>query len=77
LTNQVCPFESFILNPGVTPSFFAATTVHVPGAGPLVVSGPFNNSSAVIARVPRRFVNQFESGTWSMVLTFRARTFGV
>ena len=65
------------MNPGVTPSFFAAMTVQLPGAGPFVVSGPFSSSSTVIARVPSRFVNQFESGTSSTVLTFCARTFGV
>ncbi len=75
--NQIWPAESRTVNPGVTPSFFAAMTVQFPGAGPLTVSGPFRSSSTVMARVPRRFVNQFESGTSSTVFTFCARTFGV
>ncbi len=51
--------------------------VHGPGAGPGPASGPRTTSSAVTAREKMRFVNQFESGTSSMVLMLRARTFCV
>ena len=72
--NHTWPLASRIVKPGVTPSLFAAITVHGPAAGPVVVSGPFNSSSTVIGRAPIRFVNQLESGTSSTVLTFWART---
>ena len=64
---------SRMVKPGVTPSLLPDTTVHLPGAGPLVVSGPRRTSSAVSGRTPARLVNQLESGTSSMVLMFSAR----
>ena len=75
--NHTVPVESRTVNPGVTPSVLASMTVQFPGAGPAVVSGPLSSSSTETGRVPRRFVNQFESGTSSTVFTFCARTFGV
>ena len=76
-TNQISPPASRIVNPGATPASFRETTLQVPGAGPLPVSGPRATSSGVRARARMRLVNQFESGTSSIVLTLRARTSGV
>ena len=74
--NHRSPFESRIVKPGVTPSLFPDAIVHLPGAGPVAVSGPFATSSTVIGLVPMiRFVNQLESGTSSMVLMLIARRF--
>ena len=56
----------------------AATTVQVPGAGP--VAGRADRARprrSTPARARMRLVNQLESGTSSMVLMLRARTFGV
>ena len=76
-TNQRSPRESRIVNPGAKPASFGDTTLQGPGAGPLPVIGPRDTSSGVTARVRMRLVNQFESGTSSIVLTFLARTSGV
>ena len=75
--NQTWPAESRTVNPGITPSFFAAITVHRPARGAAAGVRPLTTSSTVTARAPNRFVNQVESGTSSIVLTFCARTSGV
>ena len=77
LTNQTWPAESRTVNPGITPSFLAEITVQLPGAGPVPDAGPLTSSSIVTDTAPSRFVNQFESGTSSIVLRFCARTLGV
>ena len=48
---------------------------HFSGAGGAPVSGPRTIRSGVTSTVPIRFVNQPESGTSSIVLTFCARVF--
>ena len=40
LTNHTTPFSSRTVNPGATPAPLPRMTVHFPGAGPSVVSGP-------------------------------------
>ena len=70
--NHVRPAVSRMVKPGVMPSLLPETTVHLPGAGPLVVSGPRRTSSTVSGRAPARLVNQLESGTSSMVLMLTA-----
>ncbi len=73
-TKYMSPRASAIVSPGVMPSFLPETIVHTPGSGPVPATGPVSTSSAVMTRVPMRFVNQLESGTSSSVLTLDART---
>jgi hypothetical protein len=67
------PAESRIVMPGVTPSVLGSMIVQGPAAGPVPESGPFAASAGDHCAVPARLVNQLESGTSSMVLTFTAR----
>ena len=76
-TNQRSLAESRIVKPGANPASFGDTTFHLPAAGPSPTSGPRAISSSVTGRARMRLVNQPESGTSSIVLTFRARTSGV
>ena len=74
--NQRSPFASRIVKPGVTPSLLPDAIVHLPGAGPVAVSGPLATSSTRHRLAPMiRFVNQLESGTSSIVLMLIARRF--
>ena len=76
--NHTVPVESRTVNPGVTPSALASMTVHFPWRGSGGGIRPLEQLlDREAGRVPRRFVNQFESGTSSTVFTFCARTFGV
>ena len=45
LTNHMTPFSSRAVNPGATPAPLPRMTLHFPGAGPSVVSGPRVTSS--------------------------------
>ncbi len=65
--------ESRIVKPGVTPSLFAETTVHLPGAGPLPVLAARATIAGVSGVRPARFTKYGPSGTSSTVLTFLAR----
>ena len=65
--------ESRMVKPGVTPSLFAETTVHLPGAGPSLVFAPRATIAGVSGTRPARFTKYGPSGTSSMVLTFFAR----
>src|SRR5689334_3207094 len=61
--------------PGFAPFGFPMSTSQLPSAEPLGLStlsphGPRTTSSGVIGALPIRFVNQLESGTSSMLLTF-------
>jgi hypothetical protein len=73
LMNQSVLARSRTVKPGVMPSLLPETTVHGPSAGGPDEFGPRTYSSTVSARRPRRFVNQLESGTSSIVFTFTAR----
>jgi hypothetical protein len=72
--NHVSPFASRAVKPGAKPDDFSRITVHfsLAGGGPGVDCRTM--SAAVSGCVPIRFVNQLESGTSSIVLTFCART---
>src|SRR6185503_21227792 len=72
--NQVSPLASFAVKPGCEPDVFSLNNTHFDGSGGAPTTGPRLISSAVIGRVPMRLVNQLESGTSSIVLTFWART---
>ena len=65
--------ESRIVKPGVTPSLFADTTVHLPGAGPSLVLAARATSAGVSGIRPARFTKNGPSGTSSTVLMFLAR----
>ncbi len=73
--NQVSPLASFAVKPGEKPAPFSRISTHrsVLGGGPTLGPRTISSTDGVRARI--RFVNQPESGTSSMVLTFRAWTF--
>ena len=55
--NQRVPDASLMVKPGVTPSLLADDTVHVPGSGPSVVSGP-RPTSAGVSGPPSRTIGE-------------------
>jgi hypothetical protein len=74
--NHVSPRESSIVKPGDVPSLLLATITHCPSAGPVCTIDVVSSGSTT-GRGDIRLVNQLESGTSSIVVTLRARTFGV
>jgi hypothetical protein len=61
------------VNPGCAPDVFSLVSTHRDGSGGVPTLGPRVSCSGVIGVVPIRLVNQFESGTSSMVLISLAR----
>ena len=55
------------------PDVFSRVSIHFDGSGGAPTLAPRIICSGVIAVVPIRLVNQFESGTSSIVLMFFAR----
>ena len=71
--NQVSPLASLAVNPGCIPAAFSRMSTHRDGSGGTPTLAPRSISAALRGVVPIRFVNQLESGTSSIVLTFCAR----
>src|SRR5262245_28054433 len=72
--NHVSPVASLAVMPACAPDVFSLKMTHREGSGGAPTLGPRTTSSIVSALVPMRLVNQLESGTSSMVLTFCARS---
>ena len=71
--NQVSPLASFAVMPAWPPEVFSLKMTQRDGSGGAPTLGPRTISSIVSALVPTRLVNQLESGSSSIVLTFCAR----
>ena len=77
LDQRPCEENPLLLSPGeladLPPCEVGQSDPFQGSQGPLPVRGPRAASSTVSGRARIRFVNQFESGTSSMLLTLRAR----
>ena len=71
--NHVSPRASRAVKPGWAPEVFSRISTHFEGSGGAPMMGPRAICSTDTGTVPMRLVNQLESGTSSMVLTFWAR----